>query len=63
VSRRVVELERQLATGWPPPNPKAATARFLLVREYAERTGQRVQDIKKKLKRGIPLQEALPSPA
>lgn len=58
---RVAALERELATGWPPPNPKAATARWLLVREYAQLTGQRVQDVKKKLKRGAPLRPAPPS--
>tara|TARA_R110000824_G_scaffold95253_3_gene229131 strand:+ start:2598 stop:2798 length:201 start_codon:yes stop_codon:yes gene_type:complete len=51
--KRLKELRRQLATGWPPSNPKAATARWELVREYAYLTDQKVQVVKKMLSAGL----------
>lgn len=50
--KRVAALKKKLSRGWPPSNPKAATARWHLVKEFAELTGQRVQDVIKKLERG-----------
>ena len=56
--KRIAALKKELSVGWPPSNPKAATARWHLVQEFAGLTGQRVQDVKKKLKKGEALEAA-----
>ena len=50
--KRLVQLRKELASGWPPSNPKAASARFRVIVEFACLTGQRFQDVIKKLQRG-----------
>jgi len=50
--KRIRELEKELQTGWPPSNPKAATARWQTLRELAHLLGMRPQDLKKQLQAG-----------
>jgi len=50
--KRLAQIRKELASGWPPSNPKAASARFRVVVEFARLTGQRLQDVIKKLQRG-----------
>lgn len=51
--KRIRELERYLEKDpWPSGNPKAATARWQVVRELAHLRGMRPQDLKKQLKKG-----------
>jgi hypothetical protein len=53
IAKRLRELETYLRNDpWPSGNPKAATARFQVVRELAQMRGMRVQDLIKQLKTG-----------
>ena len=46
---RIRDLERELLRprSWPPQNPKAATARFLLVKELARLKNVKIKEIKR----------------
>lgn len=50
--KRIRQIEQQLRTGWPVSNPKAAQARWLLIKELAQLKDVPVKDIKRALKEG-----------
>lgn len=50
--KRIKQIKGELQVGWSPSNPKLATARWHLVQELAELEGVKVQEIKRRLKKG-----------